>query len=85
MQYQHEPDLNRSAVYDDGRLIGECCYDSSDQRWNIWHTEVDPAYGGQGIARELVELVRKAADEAGAELSATCSYAYKVLTEGQPG
>ena len=45
----------------------------------IYHTEVDPSYGGQGIAKMLVMAVKEAADQAGADVISTCSYAYKVL------
>ena len=37
--------------------IGECVYETSDNVWNIIHTEVDNTYQGQGIARKLVECI----------------------------
>ncbi|MBQ9663059.1 MAG: N-acetyltransferase [Oscillospiraceae bacterium] len=79
MLIQYEPSLFRSAAYDGAQEIGECCYSVSGNIWTIYHTEVDPAYGGQGIARKLVLAVKEAADEAGADVTSTCSYAYKVL------
>ena len=74
-----EPAMNRSAAYDGDHEIGECCFAVSTSTWTIYHTEVDPAYGGQGIARKLVECVHEAAESAGADIVSTCSYARKVL------
>ena len=79
MLIQFEPNNSRSAAYDGDHEIGECCFSVSGDTWTIYHTEVDPAYGGQGIARKLVMAVKEAADEAGADIISTCSYAYKVL------
>ena len=78
MLIQYEPNNNRSAAYDGDHEIGECCYSVSDNTWTIYHTEVNPAYGGQGIARKLVMAVKEA-DETGMNIVSTCSYAYKVL------
>ena len=79
MLIQYEPSRNRSAAYDGDHEIGECCYEPSGHVWTIYHTEVDPAYGGQGIAKKLVDSVKAAADEAGVDIISTCSYARKVL------
>ena len=79
MLIQYEADSNRSAAYDGDHEIGECNYSVSGNTWTIYHTEVDPAYGGQGIAKKLVMAVKEAADKAGADVISTCSYAYKVL------
>ncbi len=79
IRIQFEPSRTRSAAYDGGREIGECCFSPSGHIWTIFHTEVSPEYGGQGIARKLVETVNTAAEEAGAEIVSTCSYARKVL------
>ena len=79
MMIQYESSSNRSAAYDGDHEIGECCYSVSGNTWTIYHTEVVPAYGGQGIAKKLVMAVKEAADKAGAEIISTCSYAYKVL------
>lgn len=79
MLIQYEPANNRSAAYDGEHEIGECCYSPTADTWTIYHTEVDPAYGGRGIARKLVEAVNAAAEEAGVNIVSTCSYAKKVL------
>lgn len=75
----YEPALNRSAAYDSTALIGECDYQDHGQSWTIFHTEVNPQYGGQGIARKLVECLLNEAEEKGIQVESTCSYASKVL------
>lgn len=81
IQYRFEPEERRSAAYDDGQLIGVCQYTEQDGSWYIVHTEVVPAYGGQGIARELVMIVAREAEKQGIPVVPICSYAVKVLGE----
>ncbi len=66
-----------------GRQVGECDYDVTDDGWVIYHTEVDEEFGGKGIAKRLVYAVVEQAEKQGINVSATCSYARKVL-EKQP-
>ena len=74
-----EKEALRSAAYDNEVLIGKCEYEAAAGRWIIFHTETDPAYGGQGVARRLVECVEAAARSEGTDIVSTCSYARKVL------
>lgn len=76
-----EPERRRSAAYDGDKLIGECDYQESESGWSIYHTEVDPAYGGKGIAKRLVYSVLEAADRKAVKVTATCSYAIKIMGE----
>ncbi len=77
--YEHE--RNRSAAYAGDRLIGECDYRVTDSEWIIYHTEVDPEYGGKGIAKRLVYTILESAERKGIMIKSTCSYASKVLGE----
>ena len=61
MQIIFEPEHFRSAAYDGETRVGVAEFDAQDGRWVITHTEVDPAYGGQGIARRLIEELIEAA------------------------
>ncbi len=85
--YTHEVDIrfeadkNRSAAYKGEELIGECDLEKTADGWNIYHTEVSPAYGGKGIAKRLVYKLIEAAERAGENIIASCSYAAKVLGE----
>lgn len=81
MEIKFEEEQKRAAVYDDGKLIGQCVYEDKGDHWIITTTKVDPAYGGQGLGRKLVDTVASAAREKSARLRATCSYAAKVLTK----
>ena len=71
----------RSATYDGGKLVGECDYRESGSEWCIYHTEVDPSYGGRGIAKRMVYSILEAAEIRKITVSATCSYACKILEE----
>ena len=79
MQIRYEADHCRSAAYDGERRVGVAEFDVQDGRWVITHTEVDPAYGGQGIARRLIEEVIAAARRDGAKIVPLCSYADKMM------
>jgi len=71
--------LDRAAAYDRGKLIGECEFEPSADKWIITHTGVREAYEGKGIARKLVLKVIEAARAAGVKISPVCSYARKMM------
>ena len=79
MQIRYEAEHCRSAAYDGEKRIGVAEIEDADGRWVITHTEVDPAYGGQGIARRLIEEVIAAARRDGAKIVPLCSYADKMM------
>ena len=79
MQIRYEAEHCRSAAYDGEKRIGVAEFDARDGRWSITHTEVDPAYGGQGIARHLIEVLIAAARRDGAKIVPLCSYADKMM------
>ena len=79
MQIRYEADHCRSAAYDGEKRIGVAEFDAQDGRWSITHTEVDPAYGGQGIARRLIEEIVAEARRAGKKIVPLCSYAEKMM------
>lgn len=79
IEYRFEPELHRTLAYYDGRLIGECDFVAQQDAWLIPHTQVDPAFGGRGIARELVLMVAEEAQREGYQVVPICSYAVKVL------
>lgn len=83
IEVRFEEDKNRVALYDGLKEIGECTFSRSEKIWIIDHTLVSSEYGGQGLARKLVEAVIDAAKEKGVKLAATCPYALKVLAEAK--
>lgn len=74
-----EAETRRSAAYDGEKCVGFAEIEDEDGRRVITHTEVDPAYGGQGIARRLIEEVIAAARRDGAKIVPLCSYADKMM------
>lgn len=71
----------RSVALDQGVEIGECTYADDGQTWVINHTFVNPQYGGQGIAKRLVDLLIHEARLAGVRVTATCSYALHLFSK----
>lgn len=71
----------RAYATDQDKVIGESSFSGSDKIWIIDHTEVDPDYSGQGIARKLVDRVVEEARAQDKKLTATCPYALKVFSE----
>ena len=74
-----EEDACRSAAYDGEKEVGVCLYREGPDGWSIVSTRVDPAYGGQGIAKRLVYKVTEAGERKGKKIIPSCSYAAKVL------
>ena len=72
---------NRSVAVDASGQVGECDFDVTADGWVIYHTEVDEAYTGKGIAKRLVYAILEQADKKGIEVGATCSYARKVMDQ----
>lgn len=72
-----EADNRRAAAYDGDKLVGSSTISPSATIWIIDHTEVDPAYNGQGIAAKLVKAVVDAAREAKVKIVPLCPYAKK--------
>lgn len=72
-------DENKAIAYDSEKKVGECDFEEIADIWNITHTEVDSDYQGQGIARKLVENVIENSQKYNKKITATCSYARKII------
>ena len=79
MNIRFEMEQKRAAAYDGEKLAGECDFLELPAFWIITHTEVDPAYGGQGIAGALVDCVVQAAKTMNKKIKPFCSYARKLF------
>lgn len=75
-------DEKRSEAYDGDKQIGMCEYREDGENINIYHTEVDPNYGGMGLAGKLLDEVVDAARNENIKIIPTCSYAVKKFDEG---
>ncbi len=73
---------NRSVATHEGAEIGESTFSPSEKFWIIDHTYVDEAYGGQGVAKRLVEEIIEQARKEEKKLTATCPYALKLFQTG---
>lgn len=69
----------RTAAYDGDKLAGRCTYVVRNGLWELEHTIVDPAYGGQGIAGKLVQELAAQARERGIKIIPSCSYALRTF------
>lgn len=83
--YRHEVDVIfdaeacRSVALFNNKVIGKCDYQTTEDGWNIYHTEVLPEFGGKSIAKRLVYKVLEVAERSGEAVMATCSYARKII------
>ena len=79
VRIEYDKENSRSIAFVDDRIVGECDYEETQNGWIIYHTEVDEKYTGKGIAKRLVYRLIEQAERSKTEVSATCSYAVKVL------
>ncbi len=69
----------RYTISVEGKPVGLAdFYDRGDQRV-FHHTEIDPAYGGRGLATILVEEALNAARDEGKRIVPVCSMVVTVL------
>lgn len=74
---------SRAEAIEDDKLIGFCEYKIKDGTIDIYHTEVDKAYGGRGIANKLLDEVVNLARNENQKIFPTCSYVAKKFNEDE--
>lgn len=79
IEVRYEKERKRAAAYDGEKQVGECEYAVFGDVWNVYHTGVDPNYGGRGIAGDLVECVVDAARSEQKRIIPSCSYVRKAF------
>ncbi len=74
---------NNNKIYleDNNKIIAEIEYEEKNNAYIVTHTYVDESLRGQGIAKQLVEQVIEEAKKNNKEITATCSYAKKILNK----
>jgi predicted GNAT family acetyltransferase len=72
---------SRYEVYDDERLAGFAVYQLDGEQIALTHTEVTPAFGGRGLARQLVTEALDDARRRGLGVLPFCPYVRKVIGE----
>ena len=70
---------NKSVAQLGNNEIGVCEFKDSDEGWVIFHTEVNPNYKGQGIAKRLLDAIVNEARNRKIKIIPECSYAKKVM------
>ena len=70
---------NKSVALLGNNEIGVCEFKDSDEGWVIFHTEVNPNYKGQGIAKRLFDAIVNEARNRKIKIIPECSYAKKVM------
>lgn len=76
-----EDESHRSVAFAGLEAIGECEVSVCGTLWIITHTEVRPAYGGQGIARRLVDAVVDEARRRHVRIDPLCPYAKRLMED----
>ncbi len=74
VQIDDNPEDHRYEALVDGKLAGFIDYQLRGDRITIYHTEVYPAYEGQGIGGELAKAALGDVVERGLELVPLCSF-----------
>ena len=77
------PDEHRYVVTVDGARAGFMDYKIRGDVFVAIHTEIDPAFGGQGLGSRLVSSVLDEVRASGRRLSPLCPFVQRFL-EGHP-
>ncbi|WP_029106389.1 GNAT family N-acetyltransferase [Mycobacterium sp. URHD0025] len=78
-EVRNNPEARHYEITVDGEHAGLAAYaDSGDQRI-FYHTEIDDAFGGRGLAGELVDAALTDARAAGKRIVAVCPYVAKYV------
>jgi predicted GNAT family acetyltransferase len=75
------PDESRYEIYDGAELAGFSAYQLGAGQISFTHTEVFPAFGGRGLARDLVTSELEDARRRGLAVLPFCPYVRKVIAE----
>ncbi|GAB4006266.1 GNAT family N-acetyltransferase [Nocardioides ultimimeridianus] len=85
IDYVHAPEQHRYEIRDDDEVIGLAQYRLPDDvHVDFVHTEVDDAYGGQGLASKLVAFALADVEAQGKRIIPHCPYVAAWLTK-HPG
>jgi predicted GNAT family acetyltransferase len=75
------PAENRYEVFEDEQLAGFAVYQLTGQQIAFTHTEVGPAFGGRGLARQLVTEALDDARRRSLGVLPFCPYVRKVIAD----
>jgi len=75
------PAESRYEIHDDAQLAGFAVYELTGQRIAFTHTEVDKAFGGRGLAKQLVTEALDDARRRGLAVLPFCPYVRKIIAQ----
>ena len=75
------PARSRYEIYDDDQLAGFSDYKLTSTKIAFTHTEVDPAFAGRGLAKQLVTEELDDARRRGLAVLPFCPYVRKVIAQ----
>ncbi|MEW2516071.1 MULTISPECIES: GNAT family N-acetyltransferase [Streptomyces] len=70
---------NRYEIHVDGKRAGLTAYRDRDAQRVFYHTEIDDAFAGQGLASRLVQEALTDVRESGKRIVPVCPYVAKFL------
>lgn len=76
-----QPDRHRYEILAGDQVAGFSDYDLDDGRIAFHHTEVDDAFAGRGLGKQLVAGLLADAEQRGLAVVPLCPYVRKVITE----
>jgi uncharacterized protein len=68
------PEQQRYEVYEDDKLAGFAEYRRREDAVSLTHTEIDPAFGGKGLAGSLIKHALDEARGQGSSVLPFCSF-----------
>ncbi len=74
VRVEHDAGARQYEIYVDDRRAGVAGYRDEDGTRILTHTEVDPEFGGRGLAGHLARRALDDAREAGLRVVPRCSY-----------
>lgn len=74
MEFRNDAERNRYVLERDGHVVALADYQDRDGRRVFSHTEVDPAYEGQGLASQLVKQALDDVRARGRTIVPLCSF-----------
>lgn len=72
---------SRYEIHVDGTLAGVADYRIVGQTIHFTHTETDAAFGGRGLARQMIESALGSARAAGLAVAPECPFVRKVIAD----
>ena len=77
----HAPARQRYEIHVDGEVAGVLRYEEHEGVRDFIRTEVEPRFGGRGLAKQLVREALEDVRASGMHVRPVCSYVTRILDE----